>query len=361
MICCDKCFSDEVLKTEIKALDDKGDCPVCGRNNVFLYDSDVNSDNTNIEELLGSIIKIYAPESKLDKDYPEEKLSTLESKLKSDWSIFQIEEQEVRKIVEGIIDNSLDIDEELLRGKVGIPELYNEDYLLQNSIMGLYNWEDFRKYLRNENRFHSKYINLELLAEVLKDTEIIIPKNTTLYRARKSSKVGFKRGEMGAPPSDKATAGRANSQGISCLYLCSSKETTVKEIRANAFDYVTIANCRLNRDVKILDLSIISHNSPFYAETDKVKYMVNERHLRKLQDDLAKPITSDDTDLDYLPTQYISDFAKYLGYDGVKYISTFDRNAYNVALFDIEACRCTYSRNYLIGNLDYQLNPLKYM
>lgn len=359
MICCDKCFSDEVLKTEIKALDNKGDCPVCGRNNVFLYDSDVNAENTNIEELLGSIIKIYVPESKLDNDYPKEKLSTLESKLKSDWNIFEVEESGVKTIIDGVIENAIDLDEELLNGNVGIPELNSEEYLLQNSIMGLYHWEDFRKYLRNQNRFHSKHINLELLAEVLKDTEITIKKNTTLYRARKSSKVGFKRSEMGAPPSDKATAGRANSQGISCLYLCSSKETTIKEIRANAFDYVSIANFRLNRDVKVLDLSIISHNSPFYTETDKVKYMINERHLRKIQNDLAKPITSDDTELDYLPTQYISDFAKFLGYDGVKYISTFDRTAYNVALFDADACCCTYSKNYLIGNLDYKLNPLK--
>lgn len=355
MICCDECFSDIVIKSEIKALNNKGNCPICNRNNVFLYDSDTNTEDTNIEELLVNIIKIYEPKEKIDDNYPVEDLDKLEIKLKNDWDIFNLDEAGIRNIVKGIIDNSLDIDEKVLTQEVGIPQLHNAEYLMQNSIMGLYNWEYFRKYLRNENRFHSKYISLDVLADVLKDTEIIIPKGTVLYRARKSSKKGFKRNEMGAPPCDLATAGRANSKGISCLYLCSEKNTTVKEIRANAFDYVTIANFRVDRDIKVLDLSSISHNSPFFTETDKVKYLVNEKHLKKMQDDLAKPITSDDSDLDYLPTQYISDFAKYLGYDGVKYISTFDNEAYNVALFDVEACSCIYNRNYLIGNLDYKL------
>lgn len=62
--------------------------------------------------------------------------------------------------------------------------------------------------------------------------------------------------------------------------------------------------------------------------------------------------------MDYLPTQYISDFAKYLGYDGVKYISTFDKDSYNLALFDTEICACIYKSTYLIGDLDYKLNTL---
>ena len=37
-----------------------------------------------------------------------------------------------------------------------------------------------------------------------------------------------------------------------------------------------------------------------------------------------KPMSRLDSDPDYLLTQYISDFAKYLGDDGVKYFSTFD-------------------------------------
>lgn len=87
-------------------------------------------------------------------------------------------------------------------------------------------------------------------------------------------------------------------------------------------------------------------------------YLVNENHLRKIENDMAKPMSRWDSDLDYLPTQFISDFAKFLGYDGVKYYSTFDRMAFNLALFDTSACDCIYHRNYLIGDLDYKMTAL---
>lgn len=100
-------------------------------------------------------------------------------------------------------------------------------------------------------------------------------------------KNGFEKGEMGAPPCDVASAGRINSKGQSCLYLSNNMDTTVKEIRGQAFDGVTIA--------------------------------------------------------------------KYLGYDGVKYYSTFDKESYNLALFNPNACECVECENYIINNLDYHL------
>ena len=71
-----------------------------------------------------------------------------------------------------------------------------------------------------------------------------------------------------------------------------------------------------------------------------------------------KPMSRLESDPDYLLTQYISDFAKYLGDDGVKYFSTFDKISYNVALFDLSACNCIYYRNFLIGDLDYKMSTV---
>ena len=99
----------------------------------------------------------------------------------------------------------------------------------------------------------------------------------------------------------------------------------------------------------------MTHVSPFYSKGDKISYIINEKHLRNIAEDMSKPMSRWDSELDYLPTQYISDFAKVCGYDGVKYVSTFDQSAYNIALFDPEVCECIYHKNYLIGNLDYKL------
>lgn len=358
MICCINCFDDIEIRATIEMIGHKGNCPVCKKTDTWIYDSDQDADKTNVEEMLDSILELYVPESQLSKLYPEEEKALIEDRLLKDWSIFSGSAFEVRQIVSERVTDSLDLDSRIVIERVGIPQLFDEVYLRDNSIMGKYSWDIFKKYLRNENRFHSKYINLEMLESVLRETEIVIPVATKFYRARVSDKKGYSRKQMWAPPDDVASPGRANSKGQSCLYLCSHKKTTVKEIRAHAFDYVTIATFKLNRDIRVLDLSSIVHSSPFYSEKDKVAYLLNESSLRQIQNDLAKPMSRWDSDLDYLPTQYISDFAKFLGYDGVKYFSTFDKTSYNLALFVSSACNCIYHRNFLIGDLEYKMTAI---
>lgn len=362
MIFCIDCFKDPELRASIENIGHKGNCPICRKQDVWIYDSDTDMVVSNVEELLDSILKIYQPESKLPISYPENEKMNLEDRLLKDWDIFSGSSLEVKELVKRIVEESLDLDASLVSERVGIPELFDEAYLNDKSIIGKYNWDVFRNYLRNVNRFHYKYINLEILENILRETETIIPAGRKLYRARVSNKEGtkgFARKDMGAPPNESAKPGRANSKGQSCLYLSSNKNTTVKEIRAHAFDYVTIATFKTKEELRVLDLSSITHTSPFYSGANKVEYLINEQHLRNIENDMAKPMSSTDSDLDYLTTQFISDFAKYLGYDGVKYYSTFDKDSYNLALFDVNACICVYNRNYLIGDLDYKMTLAK--
>lgn len=359
MKCCVECFKDKEVRAAIEMIGHKGECPICKRKNVWIYDSNTDADVSNVEELLDSILEIYVPESELPDTYPKNEVKSIVESFHDDWKIFAGKEEEIKTIVNELVDNSFTISDRILVESVGIPQLYDETYLSSNCIMGCYSWETFKKCLRNENRFHNKYINLKMLENILQETEIIVPKGEKFFRARvanEKGRKGFLRRDMWGPPDDIATPGRANSKGQSCLYLSNEKMTTIKEIRAHAFDYVTIATFRLNKDIRVLDLSSITHDSPFYSSTDKIAYLINEKILRKIENDLAKPMSRWDSDLDYLPTQYISDFAKSLGYDGVKYYSTFNKEAYNLALFDSSVCDCTYHRNFLIGNLDYQMN-----
>ena len=317
--------------------------------------------NCSFEDMLESIIEIYVPESELSPMYPDGDKDYLVNRLCKDWNIFVNNPKQVEKIVKGIIDDSIFLSEKLLKEKVGIPQVYDEEYLLQHSILFNCSWDGFKRHIRNVNRFHNNFVNKPLLQEILEQAQITIPANASFYRARVSNEkgsVGFSEGEMWAPPADVATAGRANSKGQSCLYLSNQKGTTLKEIRAHAFDYVTIAKFQLVRDIHVLDLCSITHNSPFYANTNKVDYFINERVLSAIEKDLAKPMSRWDSDLDYLPTQYISDFARFCGYDGIRYFSTFDKEAYNLALFDSSACACIHHKNYLIGNLNYKFSTV---
>ncbi len=361
MICCVNCFNDKEVKAAIEMIGRKGNCPICGSLDTWIYDSDSGENNSIIEDMLESIIEVYVPDSELPNNYPLSDKKSIAERLRDEWDIFSGTSSEVIKIVKEVIDNSLFLSEKLLVEPVGIPQLFDEEYLLKNSIMRDHTWDEFKKSLRNVNRFHNDYINLELLGEILKVAKISVPKGEKFYRARianEKGRAGFKRKEMWAPPDDLASPGRANSKGQSCLYLSNRKKTTVKEIRAHAFDYVTIATFKLIKEIKVLDLCSITHNSPFYTDTDKIDYLVNERILRDFERDLAKPMSRWDSDLDYLPTQYISDFAKFCGYDGVRYYSTFDKDTYNIALFDSRVCACTYHRNFLVGDLDYKISAV---
>lgn len=60
---------------------------------------------------------------------------------------------------------------------------------------------------------------------------------------------------MGPPPVKFATAGRANSAGISCLYLANNIVTTLHEIRARDLDYISVAAFKLCKELRIVDLS----------------------------------------------------------------------------------------------------------
>lgn len=361
MICCIDCFNDKEVKTAIEMIGHKGNCSTCGKLDTWIYNSDLDGEDSTVEDMLASIIEIYVPESDLPSTYPSSDKKTIADRLYEEWSVFSGGPDKILEIVKGVVGNSMFLSEKILVEPVGIPQLYDEEYLLKNSIMKYHTWEEFKKNLRNVNRFHNDFINLELLREILRVAKITIPVGEHFYRARVSNEkgsVGFTRKEMWEPPADFASPGRANSKGQSCLYLSSRKKTTVKEIRAHAFDYVTIATFKLIREINVLDLCSITHNSPFYTDTDKIDFLINEQILCAIERDLAKPMSRWDSELDYLPTQYISDFAKFCGYDGVRYYSTFDRDAYNIALFDSSACLCTYHRNFLVGDLEYKMSAI---
>ena len=360
MIICIDCFNDVEIRGAIEAIGEKGHCSLCQKEDVFIYNSDLHKDLSTIQNMLESILRIYLPESELPDEYPVAQKKSISERLTEDWNIFAIDSAKVDRIVKDIVDNSLSLNAKILSEKVGIPELYNEDYLLQHSILKNYTWDKFKTSLRNFNRFHNDHFNLELLRDLLEDAEVCIAfdKKRKFYRARVSDSRGYKPKKMGAPPNDLASPGRVNSKGQSCLYLCTDKMTTVKEIRASAFDYVTIAPFKLTRDVTVLNLSSITHNSPFSLDSNDekdryIEYLINEKILQAIEKDLAKPMSRLDSELDYLPTQYFSDFAKACGYDGVQYCSTFDKKAYNIALYDPTVCSCGKCETMWVESVDY--------
>lgn len=158
---------------------------------------------------------------------------------------------------------------------------------------------------------------------------------------------------MGAPPANLASAGRANAEGISCLYLASDEKTTFYEIRAIAYDYVCVGRFELNKDIEIIDLSSLDKISPFISELECMEYAINVDILNKIAYDISRPMRRHDSKLDYLPTQYISDFIKKKKYAGIMYKSTLSETGYNLAIFDESIFTCIDTKVYEVESLSY--------
>jgi hypothetical protein len=166
---------------------------------------------------------------------------------------------------------------------------------------------------------------------------------------------------MGAPPAKLASSGRANPIGIPYLYLGSTVETAICEVRAQPGEIVCVAEFVLNDDLKIVDLrgpkTLIS---PFLEEDEGSIALLrgNIDFLEILGKELATPIVPDGAAINYIPSQFLCEFIKKCGFDGVAYKSSMS-NGMNVALFQPDAAKGQSVAEYEVANLSLEYHPLE--
>jgi hypothetical protein len=256
-----------------------------------------------------------------------------------DWeNLFRINDTSIiKKLLSYICVEELEINTALLDVKVDF--LYVDELVDNQEI----NWDVFVREIKFKNRFFiENKINLTLLEELFKRHEKPYKKGQIFHRARIcDGEQIYDKEKMCKPPVEKSTAGRANPKGISYLYVSNDWETTLYETRASLYDYVTIAEFKINKDINILNLRDTSKLSPFDLVDDNIgKYLKHKKYLSKLEKELSKPIRRQDSELDYLPTQYLCEFIKSIGFDGVEFRSSLNPNGYNLAIFNDEAFEC---------------------
>ena len=136
------------------------------------------------------------------------------------------------------------------------------------------------------------------------------------------------------PPSELATPGRANPEGISYLYLSSDIETIMYETRSSYIDYVCVATIRSKEEQQIISLKDIQRMDPFSMEDNHDSILYNSKLTRLISRSLARPLRRFDSKTEYVPTQYICEYIKSLGMDGIEYGSAMHPDGFNYAFFD---------------------------
>lgn len=355
MNCCVRCFKDLEIKAIVKSTNTKGECDFCKSKNEHICNLRENED---LRDSFESLLDVYTPACNIGLDYPRERLDLLKNILNLQWNIFNLEPDDIYKFLIELLPDKYVEQPELFDGSVGISGSNKEEYLKQYSILGTFQWEDFVTEIKQKNRFHTDIIRKEILKTILQASCKQYKKGHEFYRARIwNSDSGFGINEMGAPPAKLASAGRANPEGISCLYLADSSDTTLHETRAGVYDFATVGVFSLLKDIEIVNLAAIYKISPF-QEIDSSLIAINLPHLKKIGDEISKPLRRHDSLLDYLPTQYISDYIKSEGFAGIEYKSTMCRNGVNFAIFDQSLLECVRTVVYDIESLSYTYNQL---
>nr|WP_186809722.1 RES family NAD+ phosphorylase [Paenibacillus xylanexedens] len=313
----------------------RGSCSLCGKESTYIYDT--MEPDKNLVQLFEGLLDIYKPFSDVDEiTLSNDQSDFLRNDLFDRWNLFNIDKDKIIPLLKSLCAQKYLDEPEIFTHPVVITSLHNDDYIQNNSILKNYRWGNFLEAIKHENRFHTNYFNLEMFDLFLEFSQKTFHKGERFYRARISNEDGFILKEMGAPPKELASEGRVNAAGISCLYVSQNRETTIREIRAGAHDFVTIAEFKLKKDINVVDLVNLPLLSPFKTidYIDYTQHALNRRHLEKIGEEIAKPLRRQDSPLDYLPTQYISDFIRSRGYQGIQYTSTMHEGESNLAIFD---------------------------
>lgn len=358
MVFCENCFRDTEIISTIQNEGSIGDCPICRSRQVHLYDTEKQD---SLSLLFDDLVSVYTPESVQEELVPDYAKTFLMDELRNNWNLFAgIGEKKEAEIVKSICSEQYDYNKDLFDKPVVIKELYDKQYLGEHSLLKQNTWSDFVDSLKSKNRYHTHLIDLKLLERYCSYVRKKYLKGTHFYRCRISSANGLPREEMSAPPVNDTTDGRANAKGIRCLYLGDSEDTTIYETRAGAYDYVTVGTFELNQDIVIVDFKGINQISPFLEGIDALEYAINKEHLNRINDEMSKIMRRSDSPLDYIPTQYITDFVKSIThkgeqeYAGIEYKSVMNPGGFNLAIFDPDVFSCISTKVYRIDSIDYE-------
>ena len=339
MYCCPECFGDRGLtKSIIPTLSTaSGTCSFCATAGLVVIEPAALSDYFDL------LIAAYQRD-------PAGKL--LVHWFREDWGLFQhprmLDDSRAKDLLAEVLD-----DGEIVRQSFSPAPALEADWLTA--------WEKLRDELMYRNRFFpDANIDLERLALLLSPLLLEpdeVPKQW--YRARiQTGDTAFLITEMGAPPKRIASHGRANPAGIPYLYLGSTPATAISEIRPHTGETACVADFITPPDLKLVDLrNPRSMVSPFVLEDAEQILRLRSAvpFLERLGEELTRPVLPHVAAIDYTPSQYLCEFIKKCGYDGVIYRSSVS-DGINLALFDPTSATPGGTTQYRVCRVSVQIS-----
>lgn len=196
-----------------------------------------------------------------------------------------------------------------------------------------------------------------------------LPSGHSLYRARKNAVV--RRGsdyvadlhpwpaaEM-IPALNMGTEDRANPYNIQMLYLATSPEIAIAEVRTGIDFPVTVATFRLRRALRLVDLDENGGGERRRPES---------RLWQRISADFSRSLSAEERRLSCLHTQTVAELFRDRGFDGLLYRSQFTAwrgdtaiaqdEALNIVVFDPRAVAHVGSKVWTVRRQSIEATPL---
>lgn len=336
---CKDCFSDKELKGFILSQGNIGDCDCCKNKEV---------ETIAIEELMDFFKELFDN----FKVYP--KGASILSLIQGNWSLFSNLECG-RKILNYTLDkigSTISNSEELVDFSDDILENVNYWFKLKEQLK----WE--KRYFTDIN-----FLTDDLGWDSFFESKVTIKIDDVFFRARLHQNADdeiFQLDKMYCPPAKNATAGRANPIGIPYLYLSDNEETVLYEIRASFLDEVSLGlfskGDKILTDVIISDFTEIAS---LYLPNEVNKRIKSTLLKQYISRDLSKPMRRYDSELDYIPTQFICEFIKvFTNVQEIKFRSSLHNIGNNLVIFNQDIMKCTSVKKVQISKVNIKARDL---
>ena len=199
--------------------------------------------------------------------------------------------------------------------------------------------QEFIQEITYNNRNPKDIKALSLMEDISTNPERIISPGEKLFRCRiikkgdttnqKKNFFGFDDKGSFVPPPESTRDLRANYRYIPYLYCANDPYIALVEVRPRFGANVSIATIEVKDKLTLLDFT--NGKKPSKMTDAKVNLFSD------LSSMFSKPVTDDDDITDYIPTQFIAEYAKRLDYDGIVFRSSLvpDINEHQLERYNI--------------------------
>lgn len=208
----------------------------------------------------------------------------------------------------------------------------------------------YRARIFNDDDLFLKYLDCEISDVGLDVADQLINARYKydIESRKKSGFWGFNSEDSFIPPvNDSVNDGRTNPAFIKYLYTAEDPYTALVEVRPYLKSKVSVAEVKVNKPIKIADFSYAAFEH-FEGLEQTLIYLI----MRDFS------IPSNSNQKDYIPTQYVAEYIKTLGLDGIKFNSSLHGRGRNITIFNYETCSAIGSKLYEVEDICYEAKGL---